>query len=132
MDNTVIKYIFIFPRNKRYVSYLINNSNELHALKYENMYKFLCKYINPPNTIKVRKLLYSFRKIFVDIENQEIIELTIDQENEIKKIKDKHFKFDLNKIIKDIYKLKDKNIDNDIKKYSNIDMNKLYKNIYLS
>lgn len=129
MDNTVIKFIFIFPRNKNYASYLINNSEEFHVLKYESMYKFLCKYLKPPNTIKVRNLLYGFRKFFIDVGNQKVIELSINQEEELKKLKEKQ-SINLKNIEKEKNKSLGNNLDKEIKKYSKINTGKIIKSLF--
>ena len=110
MENLTIKFIIIIPRSRRFASYYINDSDEVHVLKYDNLFKFLVSLLPKRSTI-INQLLYAFRNFIVNIEKSQVYELSFNSEIEIQKLKEKHRKFDYKKIEKKKRKEKELSID---------------------
>jgi len=91
-QQTSIQYIFVRPKNKHYCSYYINtNIKDQHSMKYEELYRFICKMIKPPCTSTVFDLMYSFKPFFIDIRKNEAKVLVFEPEKKLReKIVYKH------------------------------------------
>ncbi len=122
-----INFVFIYPRNKRYCTYYINDNNEAHSKTYEDLQKFLIN-LSPDQTVEIREAISRFQTFLLDISNKKIKILKLNYQAEITFLKKKLLHESLSIIEKK--KRRKYNAKNIIDKYiKNDNFNRSYKKL---
>lgn len=85
MDNS-IQYIIIFPKDQYHLYYQINDQKERHAKKIDDALLFFISLLSNKSKIyEIEEFAYSFVPFMIDVQTEEIHELTLDLEQEREK-----------------------------------------------
>ena len=101
MSEQTIKFIFVQPRNKFYAQYMINDNQEVHTMKYDDLFNFIVKMI-PSQSGQLRDMFDRFRSFFVSVEDGVIEELIFDFPTERKKLSDNLKSYNLTAMVREI------------------------------
>lgn len=82
-----IQFITVIPQNQFFFHFFINDSEEFHSKTLKEGEDYLKAFLPIKKRLYLNELLYSFIPFVLDIENGDLIELSLDKAKELRLLK---------------------------------------------
>ena len=109
-----IQYVLVYPRNTTRARYYVNNNlRDAHAMRYDDLYRWLCEHVTPPTTVNIAEYLRTFQPFVVDVASNAVLLLKPDHEEQLKELALKSRQIDFDAVYDEAVKIYERVHDSD-------------------